>query len=340
GSVRLYFEIDIPACAEATDDRSALNGVEDSADLPVFRRSNQVITHELVTEVTLKRGVPIVFFHTTWINSSKDHRLEVLFNTGAPVERSWSENHFSLVERSVPDATPLPVEKATESELDRFPSQRFFIANGQAFFHTGLPEYGVEGESVSITILRAISMLSRARLWTRGGGAGPHMPVPEANAIGLNEVSYGWAPLDIAELREESPAGSRPKTKGHELSDRHRSAAYSLAELFEGTTFCAPVSSKLYAAEHSGLSEAGFAIDNDAICMTAFYSPDGGTTLFFRLLNVLLDPQTVEIRCGLKFDSASVVRLDGEPEKPLTVHADGRLKIEFGPNQLLTIALR
>ena len=161
-------------------------------------RSNDTFEHIFETELLLKKSVPILFFETSWINQSRNHRLEVVLDTGAAVSKTYSENHFSLVERvhePLKEPFHLPVPQGTEAPLDRFPCQRFFIANEQAFFNNGLPEYGVDGSKVSLTILRAISDLSRSDLRSRGGGAGPPILTDEANCFGLNKVQYAWAPV-------------------------------------------------------------------------------------------------------------------------------------------------
>src|SRR5262249_48241590 len=135
--------------------------------------------HRITTEISLRRGVPVLFFETRWQNLASDHRLEVIFETGKKVRETYAENHFSVItrehQRSGQTMQKLPVPLAHEAPVDRFPCQRFFIANGQVFFNTGMPEYGVEEERVSMTMLRAISWLSKPRLWTRGGGAGPNL---------------------------------------------------------------------------------------------------------------------------------------------------------------------
>src|SRR5208282_1599264 len=111
-------------------------------------------------------------FESSWQNDSTDHRLEVIFETGKAVVHTLSENHFSLIVRdhrldqAARKKEKLPVKIAHEAVPDRFPCQRFFIANDQLFLNTGMPEYGVEGSMVTMTMLRSVSWLSKPRLWT------------------------------------------------------------------------------------------------------------------------------------------------------------------------------
>ncbi len=210
-ALRLTYDLQIPAgmIEQAV-------GIDE--DLPKYTRSKELSGHRFTTRVELHKSVPIVFFETTWENRARNHRLEVVFDTGLTVNKTFSENHFSIVERAVPGKKrKLPVAAGEEAELDRFPCQRFFMANRQVFFNTGLPEYAVDGANVSITLLRAVSHLSRDDLRSRSGSAGPEVVTDEANCLGANKVNYGWAPLpgenawpQAAQVVEPMPIASEP----------------------------------------------------------------------------------------------------------------------------------
>jgi hypothetical protein len=222
-SLLLTYELDIPeGMIEPRPKSIAPGDQQDRVDRVIYARSQKLLSHQFVTKIELHKSVPVVFFETSWENRSRNHRLEVVFDTGLAVQKTLSENHFSIVERPVASKkSPLPVAAGTEAPLDRFPCQRFFVANRQVFFNSGLPEYGVDGSSVTLTVLRAVSHLSRDDLRSRGGGAGPPVSTDEANCLGSNKVNYGWAPLagetghDLAEpssLPQESapPSSSEP----------------------------------------------------------------------------------------------------------------------------------
>lgn len=328
GSIRITYKLDLPAGLKEDQPASEWSDMEGGKDLVAFKRSDCMIEHEIVTEVTLKRGVPLVFFDTDWVNGSTDHRLEVVFNTGSAVSTTWSENHYSLVERKAKvKRVDLPVIKCTEAPLDRFPCQRFFVANGQAFFNLGLPEYGVDGDTVSITLLRAISMLSRRRLLTRGGGAGPYMPVPDGNCLGENIASYAWAPLSVLDNTASSKADS--------LDDCARAAAYRLAERFEGSLWSTPLTPESDAALTLG---SAVQADNASIRLTALYSNDEGKSLLLRLLNVSMKPQHTELSVQDDLLKLQQVDLSGRKTSDLP-RKDGKVKVSFGPNELLTLQL-
>lgn len=312
-SLRLTYEIAIP---------TGLNDLGQSGDENEqpkrFVRSHNVSNHIITTEVSLKRGIPILFFDTRFVNKSDDHRLEIVFDTGAQVQETISENHFSLLRRSTTASAPqLPVEKGCEAPLDRYPCQRFFIAGDQLFLNKGMPEYGVDGSTVSITALRAVSQLSRPRLFTRGGGAGPPVATPEANCPGLNQVSYGWAPL---------------MHKGSETQLNEE--AYRLAELLQGTLWAIPVR-RGYATGGESL----FTVKDPAIRFVSLFK--SGRNIVMRLLNVSPEPCEATLTARLTGYEGHIADLGERLQtrlEPLEFTKDGNVyALPFGSNELITI---
>ncbi len=334
GSLILTYTIDLPVGLVEQPEDDTWRAFEGGKDIVAYKRSSETIEHEIVTKITLKRGEPVLFFETTWNNQARDHRLEVLLNTGSPVKTTWSENHFSLLERKVSEhQAKLPAAKYTESPLDRFPCQRFFVANDQAFFNLGLPEYGVDGSSVSITLLRAISMLSRRRLLTRGGGAGPYMPVPEGNCLGENVVSYGWSPLAVSGLDPVLPSN---KVAPGGLDDTSRANAYRLAERFEGVLWATPLTSQ---SASEVLSSCSLSLDNPRMRCVALYSNDKGKSVLLRVLNTAMTNQESILSVSDPSVTVEKVDLAGQKQSVLSTKDGSPIKIVCGPNELLTLRI-
>jgi alpha-mannosidase/mannosylglycerate hydrolase len=291
-SILLKYELGLPAGLEFSSalNLSVENG-EATADYVVKKaRSTVHISHVFFTEIELRKSVPIVFFETKWENLSKDHRLEVLIDTGSPVTKVFSENHFSILERDCPaQQVSLPVEKGTEAPLDRYPCQRFFFANDQAFFNAGLPEFGVEGESVSLTILRATSALSRPDLRSRGGGAGPAVETPEANCLGLNRVNYGWAPLEV----------SFPRTPSNKAAN-----VYQLAEQFENLSW-------ITFGAMTAPSRSFLHLTNESIRVVATRILEANDFVELRLLNVTEEVQLTQLAISFEHCEALMTSADG-----------------------------
>jgi mannosylglycerate hydrolase len=326
GSLLIDYEMKIPLDAEEVTRSAMTDGFPDGPS--AFIRSNKTVVHKFRTEISLRRGVPIVFFDTEWENKSSDHRLEVLMDTELDVQMSFAENHFSVVKRERPNfKTALPVAKGTEAPLDRLPCQRFFAANDQVFFNAGLPEYGMDGSNVSITLLRAFSHLSRSRLQTRGGGAGPGVPTPEGNCLGLNRASYGWSPL----------APARGGIFTDSLPEAQLIRVYNLVELFEGR-FRAVLSHSSWNDKIASL----LSIENPAMRLVSSYIFDH--KLYLRLLNVTDSVQDVRINLRLPTDAAFICKLNQEPTEELPIergegNASSRVTLLPGKNELMTVRL-
>jgi alpha-mannosidase len=316
GSLFLTYEIKIPEKLEPVT-KEKLSAV-DPATIAEHAKSSHLITHKITTEISLQAESPIVSFETTWDNRSQDHRLEVLFDTGKSVSQTQSENHFSLVERShKPKKITLPVEPEKEAPCDRFPCQRFFIANDQLFLNCGLPEYGVEDENVSITLLRAISYLSRGALRTRGGGAGPHLPTPEANCLGPNQASYAWSPLLLSsDDKLNSPAITK---------------AYRLADQYDGRVWACLARNENDLKDHSLIS-----IDNPAIRVVSLAISEDHKHFTLRLLNVTYQDQTADLTLGFDCKKIEICSLDDIASEQ--VHGNP-VSINFTANELKTLRL-
>lgn len=300
-----------------------------------FKRSKRLVTHKLRTEVFLKKGSPIVSFETSWNNNSRDHRLEVLFYAGEPIKETISENHFSVMKRvhSKGKKETLPVSRGDESRPDRFPTQRFVIANQQLFLNKGLPEYGVDGNYIAHTILRSVGILSRGPLRTRGGGAGPHIDTPGAQCIGENKVSYAWAPLPKARRR---PSG----TPVEKISDNVITAAYDIAEEYESEFLVK------FANDRDEIPQAYSLLssDNQCVRMVAMYC-DSEQRIFARFLNVSVHPQSARIFMNADHLSPYSARLDESVgTNKLPVFRDDQraeyVEVQFGKNELRTICLQ
>lgn len=300
-------------------------------NVTIYSRSPEKITHHLRCEMFLKAGSRMIEFETTWLNESGDHRLSLEFNTGSPVSHSFSENHFSVVKRSHQGNRPvkLPVAVRREAPPDRFPSQRFFYANGILVLHEGLPEYGVRDSSLELTVLRSISILSRGRILSRGGGAGPHLDVPEAAQPGLNRVRYGVSVLAWSEVEPDS------------IAEASLISAYSLAERFFGVVHAMTLP-RSYA---DSLGKSLITVNNEAIQLSAFYYSAAQNCFVLRMLNVTASAQLCTLTLDFPLLSISAANLNEEKQaadfscSKMAGSLQTLLDINFSSNQLRTFLL-
>ena len=182
----LGIDLELPVPAAAASDRRARS--EDSVAFPVSLR------------VHLDAGSPRLCFSATVMNAARDHRLRVVFATGAVgVLTARAETAFGLVER--PARRPATEAAVVEEPVSSAPLQTFVDAGdletGAVVFGEGLMEYevlaGDEGR-LALTLLRAVGDLSRADLPTRRGHAGPALATPGAQCPGRREFRFALEP--------------------------------------------------------------------------------------------------------------------------------------------------
>lgn len=161
-------------------------------------RSKLAVKTAIRTRITVTAGSRVVEFESRLENWAQDHRLRVLVATGIgkPLE-IVSEAAFGFVERGVSTGLgPLPVPPQAEAAPPTFPHLGVVAVEGERhsaqILAPGLPEAEVVmgGQAVAITLLRCVGWLSRDDLRTRGGGAGPQLPTPEAQCQGEHTFRY------------------------------------------------------------------------------------------------------------------------------------------------------
>jgi mannosylglycerate hydrolase len=160
-------------------------------------RSGRCVVCEIVSDVTLLRGVQSIHVRTTVDNRARDHRLRVVFLTGLPTSEAIAQTAFAAIERSteLPDGVDW-VERPSPTQ----PTAGFVAVQGSgaglAVVGKGLPEYEVMPKGgIHLTLLRCIGWLSREDLKTRPGHAGPPYETPEAQCIGKQTFEYALIPF-------------------------------------------------------------------------------------------------------------------------------------------------
>ncbi len=186
GALRVESTIEIPR--QATNDRKS--------------RSAETISVPLVLEVEVDLGSPVVAFRLRVDNRACDHRLRVLFPTGAEaVRESRADSAFGLITR--PAQKPACEGPMVESPVNTAPLQSFVDAGdaavGTTLLSEGLMEYEVlpspdSGPRLALTLLRSVGWLSRDDLVTRRGHAGPGYETPGAQGLGVHDFRFAFVP--------------------------------------------------------------------------------------------------------------------------------------------------
>ncbi len=215
GRLRIEQELSVPA------------GLTEGRDA----RSPERVTLRIASTVTLTRGSPRVDIETTVDNTATDHRLRATFGVPFLVDHVHAEQAFDVAQRGLDGrAATAPPRRTTDGIEDpgaTAPQQGFVLLHadsseddgntveyGLVLTNVGLHEYEAyrsangTGTTVALTLLRCVGWLSRDDLPTRRGGAGPQMPVPEAQCPGRHTFAYSLLPYSgawqdvVAEARQ------------------------------------------------------------------------------------------------------------------------------------------
>jgi alpha-mannosidase len=125
-----------------------------------------------------------------WVgNDRPDHRLRLHVLLPEAASGSTAVSPFELVER------PLLSEGGTEASSPTWPARGAVLAGGVAVLADGVFEYEVHrGAEIAVTLLRSVGTISRPHLATRGWAAGPDIPTPAAQMIGVTRFSLAILP--------------------------------------------------------------------------------------------------------------------------------------------------
>lgn len=286
-------------------------------------RSSRSVSGRISTFVSLSASTPRVDIVTEWENASKEHRLRALFPVGVDPEVSHAEGHFAVTDRPV--AVPEAGNGWDEPYVSTMP-QGGWVSVGEAtrgltVANRGLPEYEVLNDghgTIAVTLLRAVGWLSREDLLSRVGGAGPQLPVPDAQSLGPNRAGYGIIPH----------AGDWLESKAYESAEDYLAPLYgSWTDRHAGDL---PPSAGLLALEG----------DHTLLC-SACKKSEVGDALIIRFWNVAQHTTSATLRTSLPVKTIRLVDLKEEPvgDTNLSPEDDGSYVIEAGPAQILTVAI-
>lgn len=189
---------DLGACLSVRQEFVTPAALTESRDA----RSSHTATLHIASMVTLTHGCPRIDVETTVVNTAEDHRLRVLFQAPIATDHVHAEGAFEVVRRPL---GVLAMEgTALEDPVADAPQHGFVLAHGDGhgllIANVGLPEYeafsaGNGTTTIALTLLRCVGWLSRDDLPTRRGGAGPSLPVPDAQCPGTHTFTYSLIPL-------------------------------------------------------------------------------------------------------------------------------------------------
>jgi alpha-mannosidase len=164
-------------------------------------RSRETVEVTIESKVTVFASSRRIDVTTTIHNTARDHRLRVLFPTDIVTTSSLAGGHFDIIER--PHVTERPPTMKNKFEFYSTRHHQDFVSiqdgnKGLAIADKGIPEYeavaDTSGTTIALTLLRCVGQLSRNDFPTRHMLAGPQLPTPEAQCIGMHTFEYSIIP--------------------------------------------------------------------------------------------------------------------------------------------------
>lgn len=136
----------------------------------------------------------LINFKIEWNNQLKNKLWQVRFNLKEPVLETFSEDMNLIIKRKFnPDYEMrkyLPKERGMEVETNFAPMQRYVGAQGFGVITQGLNEYEVKRNSLLVTLLRSIGIISNPKNPSRSTPAGPPIETPDAQMLCKNEAEF------------------------------------------------------------------------------------------------------------------------------------------------------
>ena len=304
----LRVELDLPVPRAAEADRS--------------RRSATTVPVRVAIDATVDRGSPRVRFDVVVRNKASDHRLRILFPTGAGrVDAARADTAFDVVTR--PARQPNPPTITNEAPVSAAPMTSVVDAGdarvGAAVIAKGLMEYEIVDDepTVAVTLIRAVGDLSRNDLATRPSGhAGPPVATPGAQCHGTHRFEIAFEPHG-----EPPTAGALlASARDHNIPPRVVTA--------RARGGSAPLTHAFLRLERT----AG------DVVLSALKRAEDRASVIVRLFNPGTTDAHATLTPGVPVSAAYEVNLLEERQSDLRV-VDGGVAVTLAPRQIRTIEL-
>ena len=307
-SLKITWKMEIPACCEP---RAKFVELVETAQPFKARRSRELVEETVSSCVTLSFGSRRVEVKTVVENRARDHRLRVLFPSGASKASSWiADAPFDIVKRdiSLPDTTdwaePWPETQPIRSWCAVSDGER-----GLALFCRGIPEAACIDDS-SRTI--AFTLLRSTR---RSIGEDYSLEGPQS--LGTHIFEYAIQPFG-GEWTEQG----FPRAAADFLTPPR---AVLSASGREGTL---PLEREIFCLEVEPEKSAG------NLALAAIKKAEEGEGLILRLSNPSPEPLSVSVIAHEDLAPPRELQLDETP-----CEGESRESIPLDPQRIVTLSL-
>ena len=159
-----------------------------------YRKGLRIKTSFFDVDIWLDIDSKILKFDINWNNSSENKIWQARFTLPEKVYHTCSEDMNRIIKREFEAdynmRENLPKTKGIEVKTNFAPMQRYVGTQGFGIITRGLTEYEVYENTLSITLLRSIGIISNPQNPSRTTPAGPPIKTPEAQQLGLNEAKF------------------------------------------------------------------------------------------------------------------------------------------------------
>ncbi len=293
-----------------------------AAENDALRRTDETVSCQFTTEVSLFAGSSIVHVTIEFENLAEDHRLRVLFPTETQAKTCVADSVFDVVERPV---RPKEQDDWFQPVAPTYPMRSFVSASskkrGLSLATKGLLEFEMleeSGGTIALTLLRSVGWLSKTNLTTRNGAAGPYLETPGAQCIGEQMFEFAIIPH----------SGNWEKARVHRQVDEYLNPMIA--------RFTPPSD-----VDKNEFKRECITIEQESILLSAFKQSENGKYLVLRLWNILAKETDCTVNLGFDVVEAIGARADETPSHRYQQQLidDHILKMRIGPNEIRTILL-
>lgn len=279
-----------------------------------MRRSEATATLLIDSFVTLRSDADHLEVRTVINNNIRDHRIRVLFESGAETDTYLADLAFDVIKRRI----GLPPDHHTYKELavETTPQANwtavFDHRRGLAVVAPGLPETAVRDvpqRPLALTLLRGF----RRTIFTDGEEGG--------QCLGQHEFCYRLVPL----------AGEPPRTRLAQLAQRTAAGVRAVQVL---PRIQASPSDRTLPRALGQL-----ALKPGRVIVSSLRRRPDTDSLELRVFNVYDEPIAETLTLNRPVASAMLVDFDGNEQRSLSVNADGTVELNLPAKKIATIVI-
>ena len=148
----------------------------------------------LELDLILSNNSKNIEFEAKIKNNEKNHKLQIQFNLKENIIETLTDDLYKPIKRYHNPEYKLfenqPAPAKTELQTNSYPMQKWVVAQGLGIFTVGLNEYEIYKNTISVSLLRAIGIISNPKNPARYVPAGPPIEIPEAQELGETREKF------------------------------------------------------------------------------------------------------------------------------------------------------